>query len=571
MAFLAVLFYNKNMNSEVVLKWLYAHKKLITTIILIGFVVFFFSLARVSSHLTIPYYVWVSCFSYIALLSYWALSIKDRIIERDVRRYCLTMALLMIFFVIVRSIKWTFGDIPPVAQLSWYMYYVPHILLPLFLFLIALSLDKKLYARYQRLIWWLFFLSGSLIVFILTNSFHQQIFKIVEWTAYYDVIEYQPLFLAIVMWLGFFIGLTVILLIIKSKLPHTNRRIVLPLFVILAYAVYLVLYSFNPGTSGVGFVEFMVTECLIYIALIESLIYVGLIPSNSNYQKLFENSPIPMLIIDGDERVLCKSKAAPKVDLASYHNLCDGVARNVDDWRFCLKKISGGCVLWFDDMSDINAKIKEIENINQALLQETDLLRDEILLGKKEIVLREKDRIYNAIEREISAKRAQVNKMIEKLPDDRAARSAVLMHVCLIGAYIKRMSNMVLLEEMYGDINAIELQNAVIESLFSYRLKNRATHSEQYIDFMLSAELVKIIYRRFEEELEYYFEQSAVVEVFWLKQRGAFELSWQFKVANLTPYDDGRRFAEQLKRYGVIVKCQAMADGAISNLYFAKV
>ncbi len=571
MAFLAVLFYNENMNSQVVLKWLYAHKKLITTIFLLGFVVFFFSLARVSSHLTIPYYVWVSCISYIALLAYWALSIKDRIIERDVRRYCLAMALLMIFFVIVRSIKWTFGHIPAIAQLSWYMYYVPHILLPLFLFLIALSLDKKLYARYQRLIWWLFFLSGSLIAFILTNSFHQQIFKIVEWTAKYDVIEYQPLFLAVVVWLAFFIGVTIVLLIIKSKLPHTNRRIVLPLFVILAYAVYLVLYSFNPGTGGVGFVEFMVTECLIYIALIESLIYVGLIPSNSNYQKLFENSPIPMVIIDGDERVLCKSKSTPTVDLASYRSLCDGAAHNVGDWRFCLNKISGGCVLWFDDMSDINAKIKEIENINQALLQETDLLRDEILLGKKEIVLREKDRIYNAIEREISAKRAQVNKMIEKLPAVAAARNAVLMRVCLIGAYIKRMSNMVLLEEMYRDINAIELQNAVIESLFSYRLKNRAVHSEHYVDFALSAELVKIIYRRFEDELEYYFDQSAAVAVFWSKQQAAFKLTWQFKAANLTPYDDGRHFAEQLKRYGGVVKRRVTTGGVTSDLYFAKV
>ncbi len=572
MAFFVILIYNEIMGDiNRIIQKLKTRKKLILTIFLVVFVVYVFSFARVSPLLTIPYYIWVSWGGYSALLAIWALSIKDRIIERDVRRYSLAMAFLMIFFVTVRSIKWEIGGIYPlIGQLSWYMYYIPHILLPLLLFLIALSIDKKLYARYRQLVRWFFLIAGILITVILTNSVHQIIFKIIKWESDYDVIKYQPYAYSIVIWLVFFIGGTVTLLIIKSKLPHTNKRIVLPLFVILFYVIYLVLYSFNPSSSGVGFVEFMVTECLVYIALIESLIYVGLIPSNSNYQQLFENSPIPMMILDDSGAVLCKSNTAPMINSVNYQLMADGEQCDIDNWRLSLKQLNEGRVLWLDDMTDINNKIKEIEVINKALLQENDLLKDEIILGKKEIVLREKDRIYNSIEQAIYDKRALINKMIKELSDDEITRRVTLMRVSLIGAYIKRMSNIILLEEMYDNINAIELQNAITESLFSYRLKNEATQSKHYVDFMLSSKLLKMLYACFENELEYYFERNASVEVFWSGHNNQFELIWQFRGHDLKPYCDSLQFVEQLKLYNVRFERSVMAEAIAMHFYIVE-
>ncbi len=550
-AFFVILFYNVIMNDRhSFLSQLLVHKKLILTIFFVSFVVYIFSFARVSPLLTIPYYIWVSCFSYVSLLAIWAIAIKNRIIERDVRRHSMTMAILMIFFVLVRSIKWEFGYLTLIAQLAWYMYYIPHILLPLYLFLIALSLDKKLYAFYQIIIKWLFFLAGCLIALILSNSFHQKIFKIVEWGSSSEVIKYQPLSYSIALWIGVLIISTIAILIAKSKLPHTRERVVLPLIVIAVYIVYLVLYSFNPTSNGVGFVEFMVTECLVYIALVESLIFVGLIPSNSHYRELFKNSPIPMIISD-ENCVLYKSDSASGIDIKSCMRISDGEHCDINEWRLSAKKIQDGHIYWLNDMSDINEKIKEIEIINQALSQETDLLRDEILLKKKEIILREKDAIYNAIERAISGKRLLVNKIIETLSEAPDARRLALMRVCLIGAYIKRMSNIVLLEEMYENINAIELQNAIVESLFSYRLKNEATHSQHFVNCTLSGKALKAIYAHFEDELEHYFDYGADIEVLWRKKDKRFELTWFFRAANLTPYALNSNFGEQLKTFGV--------------------
>ncbi len=517
-----------------ILQWPLAHKKMLLTILFVCFVVYFFSLARVNSQLHIPNSALFSGISYSALLSIWTLSVKKRIIERDMRYYCLAMALLMVFFVVVRTVKWVLCRFPTVAQLSWYMYYIPHILLPFFLFLIALSFDKKLALRCRHITKWLSFLAVCLIALILTNYFHQRVFKIIEWTPNYDVIKYQPLAVLIALWLCAFISLTIALLITKSKLPHTNRRIVMPLFVVLAYALYLALYSIDPSTEGVGFVEFMVMECLFYISLIESLIYVGLIPSNSNYRTLFENSPIPIAIVDRDNRLLCKSNAEPSIDAQLSWQLVKGEQRDIGDWRLCSKKIDGGRVLWLDDISDTNAKISKIDALNRALSQETNLLRDELLLAKKEISLRQKDRIYHSIERAICEKRDRISNMIETLPNEPSAARATLMHICLVGAFIKRMSNIILLEELYGDINAIELQNAIAESLMSYRLKNAATHSQQFVDFAMSGKRLKLIYAYFESELEYYFEHDADLAVSWHKKNNCFELTWCFSAANLS-------------------------------------
>ncbi len=553
-----------------ILKQLKIHKKLIASITLAVSVILFFSLTRVFTSYQMPHYTLTSGISYILLLIFWALSIKDRIIERDVRRYSLAMAFLMIFFVIIRTLKWgQDGSHPSIEQFYWYLYYIPHILLPLFLFLIALSIDKKLYSRYQRLIRWLFFVAGGLILFVLTNGLHQKFVKIIEWEANYDVVAYQPYVLLIVIWIVSLAGGTIALLISKSKLPHTNKRIVLPLFVILFYAVYSVLYKINPTRTGVGVVELMVAECTVYIALIESLLYVRLIPSNSNYQELFENSPIPMIIFDQCGTVLCKSNTAPSLESIDYHQLGDGEQYDVDNSRLRLKQIEAGSVLWLDDITDINTKIKEIEEINQALLQENDLLRDEILLGKKEITFREKDRIYNAIEQALADKRALVNQMIETLPTDEVTQRATLMRVCLIGAFIKRMSNIILLEEMYNNISAIELQNAITESLFSYRLKNRASHSKHYIDFTMPAKLLKMLYTQFEDELEYYLDLAADVEVIWLKQNDQFELTWRFSGDDIQLYPNNEQFVEQLELSDVKFENRVMV-GAVEKRFYIK-
>ncbi len=572
MEFLFYLSYNRTMNgNHNILRQLKNNKKLIASIIFVFSVILFFSLSRVIRVLNLPYYTWISGGSYIVLLIFWALSIKDRIIERDVRRYGLVMAILMIFFVVIRSIKWQQnGDYPLMEQLIWYMYYIPRILLPLFLFLISLSIDKKLYSRYQRLIRWLFFLAGIIIVLIMTNSYHQKFFKIIEWQDNYDVVEYQPYVLIIVVWLLFLAGGTVVLLISKSKLPHTNKRIVLPLFVILFYAIYQILYTIDSSRTGVGVVELLVVECVTYVSLIESLIYVGLIPSNSNYQELFESSPIPMIIFDQYGAVLCKSTAAPPLESIDFQQLGNSEQCEIDNSRLRSKQIESGSVLWLDDMTDINTKIKAIEEINQALLQENDLLRDEILLGKKEITLTEKDRIYNAIELAIADKRALVNKMIETLPANEKTQRATLMRVCLIGAFIKRMSNIILLEEMYNNISAIELQNAITESLFSYRLKNQATHSNHYIDFMMSAKLIKLLYAQFEDELEYYLDCAADVEVIWFKKNEQFELIWRFNGDDLDLYLNDERFVEQLELSAVKFESSVVVGSVEKHFYITE-
>ncbi len=532
------------------LKQLKTNFKSMIAIILAAAIVFVLSLARVSRHLTIPNYIWVSCFSYILLLVLWGFSIADRIIEQTVRRYCLAIAFLLNFFVAVRSIKWTVEDNPLVEQFFWYMYYVPHILLPLLLFLIALSFDKKLYARYRPLIGSLFVAAGTLIIAVLTNSFHQQIFKIIEWSSSYDVIDYQPGFLMIVVWLALFFGITIVLLVRNSKLPHTNRRILLPLIVIIFYTVYAALYSVNPSPSGVGFIELMVMVCLVYISLIESLIYVGLIPSNSHYRLLFKNSSLPMMIVDDNYDVLCQTKSAIPLQKKDYWQMQDGDQRDMGDWRLCLKSLTKGYVLWSDDMHDINQQIREIEAINRELLVETELLRNEILLEKKEIALREKEHIYNEIERAIADKRQAVNQLIEHLPQQQAARRHSLMRVCLLGAYIKRTSNIVLLKQLYENMNALELENAIIESLANYRLKNKATHSGEYVDFMLSGALVQIVYQHLEDELEYYFDNDAQLVINWCEVEDTFELTWTFCATQLEPFTENSQYVEQAKKLG---------------------
>ncbi len=554
-----------------VLKHLKANIKLLLAIALVSGVVFIFSWARVTPYLTIPNYAWVSWFGYVVLLLLWALSIADRIIERVVRRYCLSIAGLMMLFVTFRSIKWSIENNPQLEQLMWYAYYIPHILAPLILFLIALSIEKKLYMRYRSYIYWLFAAAIGLIVIVLTNNYHQIIFKIIEWSESYDVVEYQLGFWIIAAWLSLFFIMTIILLIRNSKLPHTNRRIVLPLFVIFCYVVYVAFYMINPAPNGVGFVELMVTVCLIYVSLIESLVHVGLIPSNSNYQMLFENSAIPMIIVDEDYETLCRTKVQLPVDKSLYHQMSDGDQCDLGDDRLRFKRLSSGAVLWLDDMRDINRQIRQIEVTNRNLLIENELLQNDILLAKKEITLREKEHIYSEIENVIADKRTIVKQRIATLPFDQLGRRESLLYICLIGAYIKRMSNIILLKQLYDDVNALELENAILESMVSYRLKNTVIHHARYVDFVLPGELLQIVYRHFEDELEHYFVAGAALTVDWCERDGQFHLTWQFRGDAIEPFANSDYFFNLTARYGAHFNRTIEPNVVSTHYYFGRV
>ena len=87
---------------------------------------------------------------YIALYIGWGISVSKRIIQTQVRHYLIAVSCLMVFWFVIRTIKYFFiTDIGIVRQL-WYWFYLPMLFIPLFSLFVAISLGKPANAKLSK-------------------------------------------------------------------------------------------------------------------------------------------------------------------------------------------------------------------------------------------------------------------------------------------------------------------------------------------------------------------------------------------------------------------------------------
>ena len=78
---------------------------------------------------------------YVFLFSAWCYSIRMRIVQTQVRRYLLAISVLMVLWILLRSIKFSIDNMDAERWL-WYFYYFPMLLIPMLSVFVSLSLGK---------------------------------------------------------------------------------------------------------------------------------------------------------------------------------------------------------------------------------------------------------------------------------------------------------------------------------------------------------------------------------------------------------------------------------------------
>lgn len=82
---------------------------------------------------------------YIFLFSAWAVSVRNRIIHVRIRRYLSAMAAFMVFWFLIRTVKFHFSPellSPHLPRCLWYLYYLPMLFIPMLAVLVAVSLGR---------------------------------------------------------------------------------------------------------------------------------------------------------------------------------------------------------------------------------------------------------------------------------------------------------------------------------------------------------------------------------------------------------------------------------------------
>lgn len=401
------------------------------------------------------------------VLVFWCVSISRRILQKKVRIYALSVGILMIFWLSVRTVKWLFfAHSCTATRYCWYAYYIPIVLIPLIGAYIVDCIGKPENYNSAKQLKLLYIPALILIAFVFTNDFHRFVFDFPTGIENCDSsYTYNFLFYIICAWfvvLGFYF---VVMLIKKCKAPGRKIYKQLPVLILIGAVAFWVMY----GLKILNRVDIIQMNCLIIAALLESCIQSGLIRSNTGYVQLFENSTLNARIVDENYNVCYAAKNATPLDKeimrkAENSLVCVGAS------RLSSAAVTGGYILWNDDISQINRLNTELEEIHSRLSEKGDLLRAEINLREEKSKLDEKNRLYDRIAGDVAPQLELLEKLLKQKYDTDEQQRNIISKMCVVAAYVKRRSNLVLLSETQKQLPAKELELSLRESADNLRL-----------------------------------------------------------------------------------------------------
>lgn len=459
-------------------------------------------------------------FLYIALFMMWGYSVRRRIIQRQSRRYVTIIAFLIVFWLTVRTIKYTvftWDFFPNVARYLWYLYYLPMLFIPLLTAFTAASIGKRENYRTPKRLKLLYIPVATLFLLVMTNDIHQWVFAFpkdaVVWTDY----DYSYHFAAYLTSAEFVICAAVTFAVLwkKCRIPDRRKRIWAPLIPICLLILYQITYSSKVEWLRVVFGDMTATSCVLYVSALELCIHYGLISSNTHYMELFDASTIGVRIVDKDFNVLLSSRCAMKLDRATLQRSEFSPVMLDGNIRLSSTKIGAGYVIWTEDMTALINTISELENIKEELHDSNDILEEDQSLRKKEAQIAQQDRIYDMIGQDTAQQILLMDALIEQAENAGGEEETkrVLRKIVVLGAYLKRRSNLVFLAEKYPEIDPGELKLTIGESMDNLELCGTVCGFHTTLSEKIKPSAVIAVYDLFEEITERSFERMESITV----------------------------------------------------------
>lgn len=124
---------------------------------------------------------------YLSLFAGWGISLYNRTVHPQVRRLLLNVDLLMLFWILVRTLRFQLNTPPGMDRMLGYLYYAPMLGIPVLCVQLVLTVDRS--ERYRLSAWarMLWLPSAVLLELVLTNDLHQQVFRLQQpWNEKYQ-------------------------------------------------------------------------------------------------------------------------------------------------------------------------------------------------------------------------------------------------------------------------------------------------------------------------------------------------------------------------------------------------
>ena len=396
----------------------------------------------------------------ITLAVIWAVSVRYRTVQKSLREQLFFIALLIVFWMIIRLIKYSIvGNNEPQTAILWYLYYVPQCLIPPTMFLAALSIDRKNNKPLNPL-WYLIYVPAVVIVLlILTNNLHYLAFSFTG--EGYSEYRHEAVYYVAAAWILAVTAGSVTILFVKCSVSACRKRIWIPASCLIL-GITAIMVCFFTDSAFFKQPELISFTC---IFTLESCIGIGIIPSNENYADYFRITELSTIISDDKNRVTYSSQKAPSVSAEQLRSALDGTVYLDEDTRFCSKKIHGGHVFWTENVGEINDINEKLQEVTERLSEENDLIVAENDLKEQKTKIGEQNRLYDKIYETVRPELKKTIDIVNSLDVDSPSFVGDMRRACVSATYIKRRSNLVMISENVEAVSADELAYSVKESV----------------------------------------------------------------------------------------------------------
>ena len=408
---------------------------------------------------------------YMGLYIGWGISINKRVVQKAAKNTLLFISGLMIFWFIVRSIKYFFAMDVNVERYSWYSYYLPMLFIPQAAVQMAVLLgqpEEYTLPKWSKL---LYIPTTLCSLLVLTNDFHQLVFSFSAGEVWTDKgYSYALGYYIVLLWDVICAVSAFVLMVYKCR--SSRRKKYLPIIGICISIIYAIIYASGVQWMQVIGGDITAVLCLMFVCIFESCIYCGLIQTNTGYEQLFEVCTMGAQITDQDYHVIYTSANAMKLSEMVMREAEKEEVRIDKKTMIKNRPIQGGHILWQEDIEDIMMLLDRLEE-NRKTIEESNCLEQENYQTKAKIyMLREKNRLYDKLQTQTAGQIGLLNELLIRYEEeeDLAESRRLLAKISLIGTYIKRYGNLIFIGERAEISDVAELGACLEESFSSLKL-----------------------------------------------------------------------------------------------------
>lgn len=403
---------------------------------------------------------------YVFLFSAWCYSLWIRIVQTQARRYLLAISALMVLWILLRSIKYSIENTDAERWL-WYFYYFPMLFIPMLSIFVSRSLGTGEDFRLPRWTKILYVPTLLLLLLVLTNDLHQQVFSFPSGVLSDREYRYESGHFFVLAWEALCAGFAFLSMVKNCRIPRSRRIRWLPLVPLALSLAYAYAYVKKVHWVWVLAGDITVSQCLIFASILECCIQCGLIQSNLGYDELFEATSLPVQITDS---AFCPQYVSVAMQGAlpqsKLRQMQQDTAHLGVDTLLKRHKLRRGWVFWKEDISALNQIRKELELTRNELRDTGDVLAAENAQRARWLKLTEENRLYDMMEAQTARQIAMLRDLLAELQktEDSGRARHLLGQVIIIGTYIKRRSNLIFVGVQRGAISAQELRLCLNES-----------------------------------------------------------------------------------------------------------